>query len=227
LLYTFGLIGIVVVAGYLIYQSGSGLEDDDMLPPLPEPIVEAAPAPVFYPESVDALLDDMDFGHIAFNVPEHLNIEDSTRVQLILSHKETVDELKRAITEEGLKEGAEIRVSEVMEADLTGPMFQITAITPEQQGVSKSRRTEWKWDVRPTEEGNHDLYLTLSAILEIEGDKVPRTIRSFEKKIVVKVTATQKAEAFVSENWQWLWAVVVVPVAGWFWNLKKRRSRGR
>jgi len=49
-----------------------------------------------------------------------------------------------------------------MEARLSGYMFQITAITSEEQVVSKDQRTEWKWEIHPKEEGEHRLHLTLT-----------------------------------------------------------------
>jgi hypothetical protein len=62
-------------------------------------------------------------------------------------------------------------------------MFQITAITPEVQAVSKIQETEWKWEIHPKKEGKHKLHLTLTALLEIDGRSTPRTIRTFDKVI--------------------------------------------
>jgi hypothetical protein len=110
-----------------------------------------------------------------------------------------------------------------MEARLSGYMFQITAITPEIQAVSKRQQTEWKWEIDPKEEGKHRLHLTLTALLEIDGHSTPRAIRTFDKIIEVNVTATQKIGLFFKNNWQWLWAAILVPVAGWLWKRKKKQ----
>jgi len=172
--------------------------------------------------TVDRLLDEMEFGTIAFNAPTNINIEDSPKIQLILSLSEAIDELKQSISEEGEKIGATIRVSDRIEARLSGYMFQITAITPEIQAVSKSQRTEWKWEIHPKEEGQHKLHLTLTALLEIDGHSTPRAIRTFSKIIEVNVTASQKLGIFFKSNWQWLWAAILVPVAGWLWKRRKK-----
>ncbi len=172
---------------------------------------------------VDRLLDEMEFGAIAFNAPTNINIDDSHQIQLILSLAETVEKLKQSITEEGEKVGATIKVSDRMEARLSGYMFQITAITHEIQVVSKSQQTEWKWEIHPKKEGWHKLHLTLSALLEFNGRSTPRTIRTFDKTIEVNITATQKAMLFFKNNWQWLWAAILVPVAGWLWKRKKKQ----
>lgn len=175
--------------------------------------------------SVDRLLDKMEFGAIAFNAPSNININDSPQIQLLLSLAETVEELKQSIVKEGEKVGATIRVSDRMEARLTGYMFQITAITPEIQAVSKSQETEWRWEIHPKEEGQHSLHLTLTALLEIDGHSTPRAIRTFDKNIEVTVTPTQKFINFFKDNWQWLWAAILVPVCGWLWKRKKAANK--
>jgi hypothetical protein len=177
--------------------------------------------PIVPPNNVDILLNEMEFAAIAFNAPETINIDDSPQIQLILSISETVDVIKQLIIEEGKKIGATIKVSNRMEARLSGYMFQITAITPEIQAVSKSQPTEWKWEVYPKEEGQHNLHLTLTALLEIDGNSTPRAIRTFSKMIEVDITTTQKFERFFMKNWQWLWAAILIPVAGWLWKQRK------
>ena len=177
------------------------------------------------PNSVDKLLDKMEFGAIAFNAPTNININDSPQIQLLLSLSETVDKLKRSVAEEGAKIGATIKVSDRMEARLSGYMFQITAITPEIQAVSKSQKTEWKWEIHPKKEGKHSLHLTLTALLEIDGHSTPRAIRTFDKEIEVTVTKSQKFINFFKNNWQWLWAAIFVPIVGWLWKRKKSANK--
>ncbi len=174
-------------------------------------------------DEVDKLLDEMEFGVIAFNMPTHINIKDSAQIQLLLSLADTVEKLKQSIAEAGEKVGATIRVSNRMVARISGYMFQITAITPETQAVSKSQETEWKWEIHPKAKGKHKLHLTLTALLEINGNSTPRAIRTFDKTIEVTVTITQKINIFCKNNWQWLWMAILAPsgVFGWLWKRKK------
>jgi hypothetical protein len=131
--------------------------------------------------------------------------------------KWNLEKLKQSITEEGKKVGATIKVSDRMEAHLTGPMFQITAITPEIQAVSKYQQTEWRWQIHPKKEGKHELYLTLTALLDIDGHSTPRAIRTFESVIEVNVTAKQKLGSFFKKNWQWLLgSPIVLGLMTWF-----------
>jgi hypothetical protein len=89
-----------------------------------------------------------------------------------------------------------------MEARLSGLGFKIETVTPEVQAVSATNVTEWKWEIEPTEPGSQRLHPTLSAQLHMEGQRVPRTIRTFERTIEVHVTWSQKVSHFVANNWQ-------------------------
>ncbi len=208
-------IGVSVIVAIFAFASSFlflGIKTNSMAPPLPPP-----------PDNIDKLLNEMELGAIAFNAPTNINIDDSAQVQLLLSLAETIEELKQSIAEEGEKVGATIKVSDRMEARLSGYMFQITAITPEVQAVSKVLQTEWKWEVHPKKEGKHKLHLTLTALLEINGRSTPRAIRTFDKVIEVNVTVTQKISLFFENNWQWLWAAILLPVAGWLWKRRKKQ----
>ncbi len=170
---------------------------------------------------IDEQLKKMSFGNIAFNTPKTINIDSTKTIQLKLDLKKSIDELKNTINSQEGKAGAQIKVSNQMEARLTGQNFSITPLTPETQAISSNETTEWMWRVKPTAEGTQDLNLTLSAILDVNGKAMPRKVEVFVKVIEVKVTAYQKIQLFVEKNWQWLWATLVIPIAGWLWKKKK------
>ncbi|MBC7358641.1 MAG: hypothetical protein H5U10_08920 [Desulfacinum sp.] len=171
---------------------------------------------------IDRLLSGLRFGTIAFNVPPRMNIQATAVVQLLLGLEKTGEELKAMVEAEGTRESGRIRVSNRMEARLTGPHFTITAITPEVQAVSGKEISEWKWEIKPRTAGTHHLHLTLSAILEVEGSSTPRSLRTFDKMILVEVGWLQKVRLFVSENWKWLWAAILAPIGGWFWRTGRK-----
>jgi hypothetical protein len=211
------ILAVILVAVSGLFMSRSILESHN-------PKMEAPPANANseYEESVDELLEKMEFGAIAFNVPTNINIDSSHQIQLKLSIAETIETLKQSITDEGRKYGATIKVSDRMEARLSGYMFEITAISDEVQAVSKSEQTLWKWEIHPKKEGKHKLHLTLTALLEVDGYSTPRTIRTFDRLIEIDVSFTQKIRLFFNNNWQWLWATILVPIAGWLWKRSKK-----
>jgi hypothetical protein len=159
---------------------------------------------------------------IAFNTPSAMNLGDTAQVQLLLSLNESIDELKRSVQGPGGREGAQVAVAERMEARLSGANFRITAVTPEEQALASTDRTDWRWDVQPTLAGEHPLHLSLTAVFRVDGSPARHTVRTFDKTIVVQVTLARQAADFFAANWQWLWAVFVVPLAGWLW--KRRRG---
>lgn len=175
---------------------------------------------------IDRILESLELGNIAFNAPTSMNLEDLAQIQLLLGLEQSIEDLSKMVTVAGEKEGACIRISDRMEARLSGTSFQITAITPEEQAIPSKGVTEWKWEVKPTNPGRHQLHLTLTALFNVDGISTRRAIRTFDKTIEVEVRWGQRISGFISENWQWLWAVILAPVAGWIWNrLKKRLAR--
>jgi hypothetical protein len=190
-------------------------------PPAPEP--EPGPSPSEF-GAIDRIIARLPRANAAFNAPTALALGESAVVQLRLSAQKSIRELKEEITALGEKEGANIKVSERMEARLTGLGFEIEAVTPETQGVSGQETTEWKWEIEPTETGTQRLHLTLTALIEVDGQASPRTVRTFERMLVVDVALSTRVSQFVGDNWQWLWTAILIPLAGW---LVRRRMQPR
>ncbi len=176
------------------------------------------------PTTVNQVVASLQKANIAFNVHEKLNLKQTAQIELLLSTKESAETLRNAIEAAGAREGATIKVSKRMEASLTGAAFQITEITPKEQIVDSLETVYWKWDVTPTSLGQHPLHLTLTALVSVDGATTRRAIRTFDKTINVNVTATQWAEDFIAKNWQWLWAAILLPLAGGVWKQWKPKN---
>ncbi|WP_155122487.1 hypothetical protein [Burkholderia ubonensis] len=165
-------------------------------------------------------------GNIAFNSPSPINVEDSAKIELILDLHQPPDGLAKLITAPGKVENDRIKISDRMIAHLSGDDFDITANTPETQAVSASEPTTWNWTVKPKSSGERQLNLDLDAIILLDGSPTPRAIRTFSKTIIVTVRPVQRVTHFVKENWQWLWATFLVPVAGWLWRRRHKKTGG-
>ncbi|MGH9343345.1 MAG: hypothetical protein ACRD19_06250 [Terriglobia bacterium] len=179
--------------------------------------------------AIDRALQSLTKGHIVFNAPDAMTLESTPEIRLLLSPKESIQSLQQSLQQQiqGQQnvEGATIGIAPEMEARLTGENFAITAVTPETQAVSGQEETEWRWDVKPQKAGTAELHLTLSAILQINGSSMPRSIQTFDKRILVQVTWDQRISGFVSGHWDWLWTVVIIPIGAWIWNKKRKRRR--
>ncbi len=182
----------------------------------------APPPPVKRsPETVEQALKRLKFGNIAFNAPLKINFDQTVTIQLLLSLTTPIDELKQMIEAVGEKEGTRIQVSDRMEARLSGPNFEITAITPELQAVTGTAVTAWKWDVKPKSEGQQILHLTLSVLINVDGKSTTRAIRTFDKQIEIEVTPVQRVVWFLKAYWPVLFTAIVIPVLVWLWKRRK------
>jgi hypothetical protein len=186
-----------------------------LLFPVPDTIYPISTAPIVKPpDELDTVLKRLQLGNIVFNAPVTLQRGRWNVIQLVLSYKDSIDKLTTLITDAGWKITAQVRVSDRMEATLHGAAFDIKAVMPSIQAVSKVDTTQWKWEIKPTESGLQRLYLTLYAILSVDGEPTPKSIHTYEKSIDVYVTWTQKLSDFGSNNWQWLWTALLIPLAG-------------
>ena len=178
-------------------------------------------------ENVDKALKSLVLGNIAFNAPEEIQWNNTAVIELLLSLSFSVDELKDKIHEAGEREGAKIRVADKMSAVLMSSGFEIIKLTPETQAISFEEITDWKWEITPIKPGEQTLYLTISAILFVNGERTPRKIESYRKKIYIKVTFIQKLGFFIKDKWDWLWGVILVPLIIWIWRKWKGKKMNK
>ncbi len=196
-------------------------------PPSRPPPSGSRRAPQIF-DQVDQALKTLARANIAFNVPTKIRLGQTAEIQLLLAPSLKIRQLKRTITALGIREGAQVRVSREMEARLTGFGFKINAITGERQPVSGSGVTEWLWEIEPTETGTQHLHLTLTAFISLDGRESPRPVRTFDRPLTINVTWYHRLSGFVSDNWQWLWAAILTPLAGLLvgvWKPRRNSSR--
>lgn len=184
-------------------------------------------APPTSVELVDQILRELDWGNIAFNAPKTMRYAQPQPVVLLLSPSLSVADLQAKIHQKVGAESAHIHVSNSMEAQLTGTGFTIQAQRPALQAVTSQQITRWRWEVTPTEPGRQTLHLTLSAHIDVAGRDTPLVVQTFHRAIQVNITIPQRISGFVQNNWQWLWAALVVPIAGYLWGRKKKRRAKR
>jgi len=156
-----------------------------------------------------------------------MSLKDAKKVELLLSTSVSDEDLKNAVAKqnvEGSIQVEQIKISDQMEANLTGDGFQITEVLPARRAISKTGATEWKWDVRALKEGKLRLHLTLNALVTIGGNSQPYPIRTFDKEYIVAVGTTDTVVNFAKDHWQWLWTTIFLPVGAWLWKRKRTSS---
>ncbi|MDQ1593149.1 MAG: hypothetical protein QOG71_3776 [Pyrinomonadaceae bacterium] len=180
-------------------------------------------------DSVDAYLNSLPRGEVAFNTPEKMRLEQSVNVEVKLGKANLAGQLEKLIKEEGKVESHPIKVGNVMEAQLAGAGFEIIPITPAEQPLSDSMPTEWEWQVKAKQEGTQRLHLTLTVVVLVEGKERRRKIDTFKKDILVEVTSGSRIAGFVYDNVGWIVTGLLFPLFGGLgWRMRQllRRRRG-
>ena len=161
----------------------------------------------------------------SYVIPDTMTAGESTHVHLDLSFQKSIAELQADLQKH--MPGATIttttlKTSSIAQARLTGQHFQITAVTDEEQPVG-SATTTWEWEVTPDSGGRRPLHLSVDAVVSIGSETRRWTINTFERNVLVRVSAAQRVKDFVGGNWQWLWTTVAVPLALFLFKRRKRR----
>ena len=200
-------------------------------PTPPDPSAASTPPePVAEPrvEGIDAWLAALPTEALVFNTPAQILYGEQVELRLIVQPGEegaalqATFEASRKASQSGEVQVAEARMSEEVGATLVSPGLAVTALTPERQFVSRVEPTEWRWAVQGSAEGQHELTLSLYAILP-EHTSV-RVLKTFERSLVVEVPPRQAALGFVKDNWEWMWTFLLAPIGGWAWSRWRRRG---
>ena len=174
-------------------------------------------------------LDSLGMGNIVFNPVSQMEADKSYDVYLDLSTVKQLPELEsdlRSRLKGQAVEGHQIQIGRVMEAHLTGETFTILSETPETQAVDP-RKTEWRWEVTPTRGGKRNLYLRLSASVNIDGKPYPHAIETFDKTIEVNVSAGRWLRDFSLDHWEWTCGIIAAAALGIrrLWKDRKEKAK--
>ena len=86
---------------------------------------------------------------------------------------------------------------------------------------------EWRWEVEGTQSGDHDLRVTLSALISVDGQQSERAIKTFEAEVDVNIPVRTRIKSFVTGNWQWIVVIIVLPIVGYlirWWSRRRKKS---
>ncbi len=185
-------------------------------PPPPPP-----PAPA--PDPVDTAIEALRTGAFAFQAPDTLGLGKIQTVTAILSVTKNADDLVKLLQGQFPAQGAQVGVSPIMTATLTGLGFEISPAGPQTQAISATQDTPWTWQVKPTQPGPLTLEITLSAIIQVDGQSVPRQVRQLDRIINVAVPPPTLLDRFKAamdplKDLEWLWTTLLVPAAVWLYS---------
>lgn len=173
---------------------------------------------------VEQVANQLQWGSIAFDTPRKLTLGEPVVIELLLSPTKSLQELESMLKSPERTEKARIKISNRMEAMLKGQGFKIEALIPQEQAVSKGKTTRWKWEATPTEDGDKILHLSISAIIKVSNEDAPLVIQTYNKRIRVETSVSQRISKFLSGNWQWLWASILVPLLPFLWRWSQQNG---
>jgi hypothetical protein len=179
-------------------------------------------------------------GNVAFKSEDTMKLGNSYPVLVVVSQTVSQPELTQILEEKLKKARPDTQKSDADQGKMTSEEIKFTpkmrahlsansdefAITPppsEEQDTTVEPVTTWEWIVKPLKAGKDmKLDLTLSIVVDSQGTS--HTINTYHRFILVKVSFAHRAKDFVAANWQWLWAALFVPLAGWLWRRRRQQS---
>ena len=142
------------------------------------------------------------------------------------------DTIKILIEEPGKRVVGTLKVSDKMEATLSGgSAFEVSLIGSKEQPISDKETTNWTWQVTPKRPGQQFLVLSFDAVIILNGKEERRTITTFKHRIDVEVGWPETGGDWLEfikktgENASWIWATLLLPCGVGVWAWIKRKTR--
>jgi hypothetical protein len=175
------------------------------------------------------LMQQLDWGRVTFSPPNVMRCNEEKTVNAVFSRSASPDQLRAHLAKLAGVDANEIAVPTAVQAELRGgEALDIRALTPTTefgQLAGEGHNASWDWIVRPTRAGQYELHLTVFCLVTVGDEPYRCDIATPMARIdVTPLGAWKRVVAFVSGNWQWLWAAVLVPLAGVLWKLSRKKK---
>lgn len=174
------------------------------------------------PNKVDNVTSQLYSASMAFSVPEKANIKEDITIQLMIDPSKELKELEKSLSEPGRKSSASVKVSQVVIATLTAPDFDVQNVTPEEQAIAQTQRTEWLWTLTPKSIGKNEVKLSITAVVKLDGKDYKYHIKTYEKTILIEIKPQQRLEEWIAKYWQWLFSTLILPLGLWLYKRQKK-----
>lgn len=172
------------------------------------------------------VIKKLDQGQISYNPPKEMEVGESDTIEVLVIASKTENISKYPSRGRGKPVIEPIRVSSVMQADLTGSKFDIKPLfSSKEKLVTEISPTSWQWEVTPKEAGKQRLTLTVTVNIEIPGyeKKIPPyEYKAFDRDIKVKVNPIYSITEFLKTNWQWVITTIIACFGGFPWIISNR-----
>ncbi len=172
------------------------------------------------PVMVDGIERQLKVGSVVIGNPNNIERDEIKKVYVVLDVKKEMNDLFLLLPSEYQRHGEKVKVSNRMQAILNSQYFDINSETPEIQAVETVKSVKWEWSIKPKPEsqGDCELAITLSALINLQGQSTPKVLNTYSRKIVVSVSTSSIIWVFFQENMGWLWAPTSI-IVGFIWSL--------
>ena len=200
-------------------------------------VSETAPTSAPPPDPDQVLqnaVDSLPVGKVLFNHPSEMRMGEAKEVQVRITRDVAAD-ISTGLTTPGtatkdqITEQQQIKVSTSMKVQLHGePYFDVKSLTDEEQLISKTGFTEWKFTVIPLQGGKWPLHLTVTAVVHAADREKVKNLEVLDEQVTVQVSTLEVVQAFIGNNWQWLIGTIFIPVGAWLLpKFRKKKSRAQ
>lgn len=188
------------------------------------------------PEKKELVIQDSQYseGLIAYSVPKIMTVGNSYLIKIRITKEKNktmlvVGDRNIPIADEDSNISIEsINVSPVMSASLlvSEDNFKVDKLSTEYQNITQKGYTEWSWNIVPIKGGNNLLKLSVKIRIKENGESYYKDIVVFDKKVDIKSNIKFSIIVWFSENWQWLFGVILIPIIKWLYEeYKKNRDK--
>jgi len=73
--------------------------------------------------------------------------------------------------------------------------------------------------------GSLPLHVRITAVVRAAGVEKTKDFPVKDEIIKVRVSYGAEISDFFSNNWQWLWSAILVPVGVWLWSKRRKDKR--
>lgn len=179
-------------------------------------------------------VDSLPVGKVLFNHPSEMRMGEAKEVQVRITRDVATDistglTAPGTVTKDQITEQQQIKVSTSMKVQLHGePYFDVKPLTDEEQLITKTGFTEWKFTVIPLQGGKWPLHLTVTAVVHAADREKVKNLEVLDEQVTVQVSTLEVVQAFIGNNWQWLIGTIFIPIGAWLLpKLRKKKSRAQ
>jgi hypothetical protein len=165
-------------------------------------------------------INSLGIGTLELDAPETLDIHDTATVTMRLALGDEFISLPAApdpdngdLPADALRYTDQIDIYPVMNAELVGSGFEITASGSPQKVILSNTPVEWLWSIKPKDTGTHSLRMVISIPVIVDEERNILSTHNLQS-IPIKIEVTETFGSKLAGALPWLIPTVVTAIGG-------------